>query len=355
VFLLGSVTSSPVVRRNPSPSLLLIQAREGNTRATPRQDTQQFDLPAGEALDLFYRFGFFSLSVRVVPRDDFGTWVIREPTSAIFDPQSVRQVTLPQANQFQDQFQIFFCDDLDDLEKHYFHDFSAEGVREPYRMFTGSWRTPTTMKYFGISESAVKGDYGYVLVKLVKPKATIKIEGRPQLNEDAQQSFDRIRVGDKDSVEQFIQNFGSHYIETLTIGDALYQVLVLERPAYARVKNDVLVSKRVSDFDRIYDDYLAPWLVKENGRILVASGEPRVMDMLKEQAVKRLQFSNYPSIFEIRRQPGIMDELEFLTAETTAVVGLNFRSLGSLLASPHTQDFYKEIVNTELALWEANI
>ena len=132
-------------------------------------------------------------------------------------------------------------------------------------------------------------------------------------------------------------------------------MLVLDHPAYARVKNDVLVSKRVSDFDRIYDDYLAPWLVKENGRILVASGEPRVMDMLKEQAVKRLQFANYPSIFEIRRQPGIMDELEFLTADTTAVVGLNFRSLGSLLASPHTQDFYKEIVNTELALWEANI
>ena len=59
--------------------------------------------------------------------------------------------------------------------KHYFHDFSAEGVGEAYRMFTGSWRTPTTIKYMGISEDSVKSDTGFVLVKLVKPKARMDI------------------------------------------------------------------------------------------------------------------------------------------------------------------------------------
>ena len=44
-----------------------------------------FTLFSGETLDLFYRFGFFSLSVRVVPRDDAGDWIVREPTSLIFD------------------------------------------------------------------------------------------------------------------------------------------------------------------------------------------------------------------------------------------------------------------------------
>jgi hypothetical protein len=358
VFLLGLVSSSPVSRRvrSPqSPNLLLLGAREGNTRAEPRQDTQQFDLPAGEALDLFYRFGFFSLSVRVVPRDDFGTWVIREPTSNIFTPESVRQVTLPQANQFQDQFQIYFCDDLDDLMKHYFHDFQAEGVREPYRMFTGSWRTPTTVKYFGISESAIKSDAGFVLVKLVKAKATLKIEGSPKLKEDAAQSFGKIRPGDKDSVEEFVQNHGSHYIESLSVGDAVYQVLALDRSTYLRAKNDVLVEKKVTAFDDIYETYLAPWVVKENGKILIASGDDRVGDFLSGRVFKQLQFASYPSIFEIRKQPTLLKELEFLTQDTTAVIALNFRSLGSLLPSLESQEFYKEIVNTELALWEANI
>jgi len=276
------------------------------------------------------------LSVRVVPRDDFGTWVIREPTSKIFTSESVRQITLPQANRFQDQFQIYFCDDLDDLMKHYFHDFDAEGVREPYRMFTGSWRTPTTVKYFGISESILKSDAGFVLVKLAKPKATLKIEGRPQLKPDASDAFQRIRSGDKESVEQFVQNHGSHYIESLTVGD-------------------VLVEKKVTKFDDIYDAYLAPWVVKENGKVLVASGDNRVGDFLKGRVFKQLPFASYPSIFEIRKQPDILDQLEFLTQDTTAVIALHFRSLGSLLPSLESQEFYKEIVNTELALWEANI
>jgi hypothetical protein len=64
VLLLGSVTSSPVARtevarvtakRAVSPDLVLVAAREGISRAEPRQDTQQFNLPAGQALDLFYR------------------------------------------------------------------------------------------------------------------------------------------------------------------------------------------------------------------------------------------------------------------------------------------------------------
>ena len=38
---------------------------------------------------MFYRYGFFSLSVRVVPRDDPGRWLVREPTADIFDAQSV--------------------------------------------------------------------------------------------------------------------------------------------------------------------------------------------------------------------------------------------------------------------------
>jgi len=358
VFLLGSVSSSPVgLIRTPrqSPNLVLVEAREGNQRTPPRQDTQQLDLPAGEALDLFYRFGFFSLSVRVVPRDDFGTWVIREPTSTIFRPQSVRQMTLPQTNRFQDQFQIFFCDDLEDLMKHYFHDFQAEGVTEPFRMFTGSWRTPTTMKYFGLSESAVKSDAGFVLVKLVKPRATMKIEGDLRLNDDAQEAFDNIKVGDRNSVENFVKNYGSHYIKSLTVGDAVYQILALDRSNYLRAKNDVLINKQVTDFDQIYEEYLAPWIVRENGKILVASGDPNAGEFLTKKAVKQLQFASYPSLFEVRKQPGLLDDLEFLTSETTAVVALNFRSLGSLLPTIEQQEYYKEIVNAELALWEVNI
>ena len=60
----------------------------------------------GEALDLFYRFGFFSLSVRVVPRDDPGAWIVREPTAAIFSNVKQAKKTMPLQGSFEPNLQV---------------------------------------------------------------------------------------------------------------------------------------------------------------------------------------------------------------------------------------------------------
>merc|ERR1711936_930436 len=360
LLLLGLATSSPVPAPapqvpRPSGNLVLVQAREGTSLAQSRQDIEDVDVPAGEAVDIFYRYGFFSLSVRVVPRDDHGSWIIREPTTKIFRDQSLRQVKTGLSNKFQSQFQIFFCDDLSELMKHYFHDFSAEGVRDPHRLYTGSWRSPTVVKYFGLSDDTLHSDSGFVLVKLLKPRLEVKTEGSPVLKPDAAAAFSRIEVGDQQSVKDFVENYGSHYIRSLTIGDAVYQILALDRQHYNRAKNDVLVEKKVSDFNEIYENYLAPWIVKENGRVQAASGDDRVAEFLDERVVLKTQFSNYPSIFEIRKNDRLLSELEALTRNTEAVISLAFRSIGALLPTVQAQDYYNEIVNTLLALWEVNI
>jgi len=293
--------------------------------------------------------------VRVVPRDDHGSWIIREPTTKVFTPNSLRQVKQPMANKFDSQFQIYFCDDLAELMRHYFHDFSAEGVREPYRLYTGSWRTPTVVKYFGLSEDVLHSNNGFVLVKLQRPKLAVRTEGVPVLKPDAAAAFSRIQAGDQESVKSFTEDYGSHYIRSLTIGDAVYQILALKRDNYLRAKNDVLVEKKVSDFNQIYEQYLAPWIVAENGRVQCASGDSDVAEFLDERVVRKTQFNSYPSIFEIRSEPRLLGRLEDLTRHTEAVIALAFRSIGSLLPSVQAQDYYNEIVNTQLALWEVNI
>ena len=239
--------------------------------------------------------------------------------------------------------------------KHYFHDFSAEGVRDPHRLYTGSWRTPTIVKYFGLSDATLHSDAGFVLVKLEKPRLEVKTEGSPVLKPDAGAAFSRIEVGNQQSVKDFVENYGSHYIRSLTIGDAVYQILALDRQHYNRAKNDVLVEKKVSDFTEIYENYLAPWIVKENGRVQAASGDDRVAEFLDERVVMKTQFSSYPSIFEIRKNARLLTELESLTRNTEAVISLAFRSIGALLPTVQAQDYYNEIVNTLLALWEVNI
>jgi len=355
LLLLGLATSSPIGRSTRQTNMVLVRAREGQTQPQSRQDFEDIDVPAGEAVDIFYRYGFFSLSVRVVPRDDHGSWIVREPTTKVFTPNSLRQVKQPLANKFDSQFQIFFCDDVADLKKHYFHDFKAEGVKEPYRLYTGSWRTATTVKYFGLSEDTLNSDAGFVLVKLLKPKVAVKTKGAPVLRPDAAQAFSNIRVGDQESVKDFAENYGSHYIRSLTIGDAVYQIIALDKDKYIRAKNDVLVEKKVSDFNKIYEEYLAPWIVKESGRVQAASGDSRVAEFLDERVVMKTQFNSYPSIFEIRKNDRLLDELEVLTRNTEAVIALAFRSIGALLPTVQAQDYYNEIVNTALALWEVNI
>merc|ERR1712025_983729 len=364
LLLLGSVTSSPMPRmrtKRQSSAMVLVPASnkqgEGISRAGSRQGTLDDDIHVhgGEAVDIFYRYGFFSLSVRVVPRDDHGTWLVREPTTKVFTPSSLRQVKEVESNKFDPQFQIFFCDDLEDLMKHYFHDFSAEGVEEPYRLYTGSWRTPTTVKYFGLSEETLHSDSGFVLVKLLKPRLTVKTEGSPILKPDAARAFADIKIGDANSVKEFSENFGSHYIRSLTVGDAVYQILALDRAMYMRAKTDVLVNKRVRDFNQIYEEYLAPWIVKESGKVQVASGDSQVADFLENRVMLETQFNRYPSIFEIRKNENLLSELELLTHKTEAVIALSFRSIGALLSSVQLQDFYNEIVDTQLALWEVNI
>jgi len=355
LLLLGLATSSPIGRSTRQTNMVLVRAREGQTQPQSRQDFEDIDVPAGEAVDIFYRYGFFSLSVRVVPRDDHGSWIVREPTTKVFTPNSLRQVKQPLANKFDSQFQIFFCDDVADLKKHYFHDFKAEGVKEPYRLYTGSWRTATTVKYFGLSEDTLNSDAGFVLVKLLKPKVEVKTKGAPVLRPDAARAFSNIRVGDQESVKDFAENYGSHYIRSLTIGDAVYQIIALDKDKYIRAKNDVLVEKKVSDFNKIYEEYLAPWIVKESGRVQAASGDSRVAEFLDERVVMKTQFNSYPSIFEIRKNDRLLDELEVLTRNTEAVIALAFRSIGALLPTVQAQDYYNEIVNTALALWEVNI
>merc|ERR1712061_634991 len=286
LLLLGLAASSPVDRHARQTSMVLVRAGEGQ-RFESRQsnDVEDIKVPAGEAVDIFYRYGFFSLSVRVAPRDDHGSWLIREPTTKVFTPNSLRQVKELRDGKFEPQFQIFFCDDVEDLMKHYFHDFTAEGVAEPYRLYTGSWRTPTTVKYFGLSEDTLHSDSGFVLVKLQKPRLTVRTEGEPKLMPEAAREFSKIRIGDEESVK------------------------------YMRARQEVLVDKKVTDFNQIYEQFLAPWMVKESGAVQAASGDPRVKALLDTRAVTKTQFSSYPSIFEIRKNARLLDELEFLTED----------------------------------------
>lgn len=191
------------------------------------------ELKAGRAINIFSRFGYLSISMKVVPRnnDTEQNWVFREPTIDVFDGID-HLVTYPRRNiakksVLDGDFHLEFCDNLRQLLQAYFRDFSFERLDRPWTAFTGSWVPELTARNLGINSSFVHGDHCYVLVRLSRFRESVRLEQIPtnvQLVNAVAEELSRITIGDVASVVQFIKKFGSHYIASYVTGNSLYQV-----------------------------------------------------------------------------------------------------------------------------------
>ena len=138
-------------------------------------------------------------------------------------------------------------------------------------------------KYLGISIDVLDGDSSFVLVKLTKNSGSVDIDGRNlRLSAGAAQAAGDVRSGDENSVLNFVENYGSHYIRSVTIGDAIYQVIALTKEQMNGLKAATNGVKRidVNDWDRLYDNHLAPWKVRETGMFVIASSYKEIYTCL---------------------------------------------------------------------------
>jgi len=359
--IFGLVDSAAIgdIARNVHSDLLTLDA---GLNPTPVRSTRQnFDVPAGGAVDMFYRYGFFSLSVRVVPRDDPGKWLVREPTANIFDQQSLVIEDKAGPNTFARQpVQISLCEDLDELLEAFFRDFSADGVEQPHKLFTGSWRLPTAAQYLGLSPESLDGSVNsYVLVKLVRNKGTKTATGNIRLDNDASEAAGHVQVGDEEALLKFVKHYGTHYFKSVTVGDAIYQVFAISKEQMQSMKASYGGRGRnvlsLAEWPQLFDKYLAPWLVKETGEIRAASGDRQLSRFLDTVRIQG-QTQSYPNLVEgLIQNPGNAQRLEELTAESTAVVGLEFATLRDFFPSIQVREFYDETFAAQSALWGANI
>lgn len=71
----------------------------------------------GGAVNVFSRYGYLSISMRVVPRNDTETWIFREPTLDVFKnpapmPPKQRQQGKAGTAVFDGDFHMEFCDNI---------------------------------------------------------------------------------------------------------------------------------------------------------------------------------------------------------------------------------------------------
>jgi hypothetical protein len=168
------------------------------------------------------------------------------------------------------------CEDLNELYEAYFRDFQAEGIDQPHKLFTGSWRVPIAAKYLGLSPEVLTSGASFVLVKLVREKATQAVSGDLRLKPEAAQSLKSVQTGNTEAILEFVQHYGSHYLREITIGESIYQAFAISPEQFQKLQQ--ILGSGVNtigqqDWSAIYESYLAPWLVRETGEVKAASGD----------------------------------------------------------------------------------
>lgn len=121
-----------------------------------------------------------------------------------------------------------FCDNKRQLFQAYFRDFTIERLDFPWQAFTGGWVPEVAARKLGINSSFIKGDYCYVLVRVSRFRETARLSkpvpANQVLYDDVSASIQNVTLGDTTSTVQFMNNVGTHYINSYVTGNSLYQV-----------------------------------------------------------------------------------------------------------------------------------
>ncbi|XP_028043858.1 torso-like protein isoform X3 [Bombyx mandarina] len=370
-----------------------------------RAATHDSELGVGKAINIFMRYGYLSICMRVVPRNDTETWVFREPTVSVF--RDVEQYSVaPKPRQpktlFDGDFHMEFCDNLKQLLQAYFRDFTFERLERPWRAFTAGWPTDIMARNLGINSSFINGDHCYVLVRVSRFRETGKLKDLPQNIGVEDVVFDAIQdsiIGDTASIADFIRKYGSHYIASYITGNSLYQVFVFSRGVYSRVKDRVksngvgdlsvtelnnffspffaehvgvvkvfvfsrtaysmikerLKSKGVADITaKELEGYFSPWHAKHIGQIKVASGNKTVESWATKRLRMHYYIFSYPSLLKLHGEPALLRNLDTLLGNE-ALLQLELKTLSPAFKDANKRKWFEEVIDNYLKLWESNM
>lgn len=252
-----------------------------------------------------------------------------------------------------------FCDNRRQLFQAYFRDFQIERLDSPWRAYTEGWHPEVAAKKLGIqSKYLERDDYCYVLVRVARyrdsARFTKPIPPNQTLEPEVARKMQSVVIGDTTSAVQFMNQYGTHYINAYVTGNSLYQVFVFNKRNYGYVKDKL--KKRgemtVSKVD-LYDHF-APWYVEHMGKIRCASGNATI----ETWAARKLRLSyyvfTYSSLLKLHGDGSLLRILSALL-QNEAILQLDMRSLSVLFKDPAKRAWYEEILDNYLKLWEVNM
>ncbi|KAJ9578989.1 hypothetical protein L9F63_024904, partial [Diploptera punctata] len=267
----------------------------------------QENLRLGAAVNVFSRYGYLSISMRVVPRNDTDrSWIFREPTVHVFRNLSiaVQPVTSVETYTpvFNGDYHMEFCDNLSQLLQAYFRDFYIQRMDKSWKAFTASWSKAAMARHLGINTTYITDQHSYVLVRVARHRTTESLSAyasNREVENTVSKEADKVVIGDTASVMDFVRNFGTHYIASYVTGNSLYQVFVYKSPIYLDIKERVNTKgvKDVSALELL--SFFSPWNADHIGKVQSASGNIALEEWATEILEVDLTYLKYASLIKV--------------------------------------------------------
>ncbi|EDW97903.1 torso-like protein [Drosophila yakuba] len=325
---------------------------------------RESQLRIGKAINIFLRYGYLGISMRVIPLNDNSEpdrWVFKEPTKNIYRNLSglaeSHEDTTPGI--FHGDFHMEFCENRRQLFQAYFRDFSIEQMDKPWEAFTGGWFPDNAAKKLGINTSFIQGDYSYVLVRVVRFRETGRLNAEipvhQPLEPDVRSRMDQLQIGNITSAVRFMEDVGTHYVNSYTTGNSLYQVFVYSRKNYSMIKERIK-SKGLNGLSKLdLYNYFAPWFATHLGQIRSASANATVERWARRKLQYEYYVVKYVTLLKLHGNSTLLRALDSLLGND-AILQLDLKSLKPIFREePEKESWYHEVLDNNVKLWELNM
>ncbi|XP_017486495.1 PREDICTED: torso-like protein isoform X2 [Rhagoletis zephyria] len=326
--------------------------------------TRESQLRIGKAINIFVRYGYLGISMRVIPYNDsfeVDKWLFKEPTKSIYKDLSSlsesREENAPGI--FHGDFHMEFCDNRRQLYQAYFRDFTVERLDKPWEAFTGGWFADNAAKKLGINTSYIMGEYSYVLVRVVRFREVGKFRGDIPLNQtlenDVRERIGGITAGNVTGAIKFMESCGTHYINSYTTGNSLYQVFVYTRKNYQLIRDRIKTKGLNSLSKKELYDFFAPWHAVHLGQIRSASANATVERWARRKLQYEYYVVKYVTLLKLHGNGTLLKALDNLLGND-AILQLDLKSLNVIFRDvPEKRSWFNEVLDNQMKLWEVNM